>query len=99
MTFFGSILLEEKLVTTQQLVEALVTQSEELASPIRICLDQKLVTPDRLDDAVLEAAEQHATLPEILHRMKLVDSQKAEQKISFEDSCKALGLWTDSIES
>lgn len=79
MTFFGSILLEEKLVTTQQLVEALVTQSEELASPIRICLDQKLVAPDRLVDAVLEAAEQHATLPEILHRMQLVDSQKAEQ--------------------
>lgn len=79
MTFFGNILLEEKLVTTQQLVEALVTQSEELASPIRICLDQKLVAPDRLVDAVLQAAEQHATLPEILHRMKLVDSQKAEQ--------------------
>jgi hypothetical protein len=79
MTFFGNILLDEKLVTTQQLVEALVKQSEELASPIRICLDQKLVAPDRLVDAVLEAAEQHATLPEILHRMKLVDSQKAEQ--------------------
>jgi septal ring factor EnvC (AmiA/AmiB activator) len=79
MTFFGNILLDEKLVTTQQLVEALVTQSEELASPIRICLDQKIVAPDRLVDAVLEAAEQHTTLPEMLHRMKLVDSQKAEQ--------------------
>lgn len=79
MTFFGNVLLEQKLVTAQQLVEALVKQSEELASPIRICLDQKLVAPERLVEAVLQAAEQHATLPEILHRMELVDSQKAEQ--------------------
>ncbi len=79
MTFFGNVLLEQKLVTTQQLVEALVKQSEELASPIRICLDQKLVAPDRLVEAVLQAAEQDATLPEVLHRMNLVDSQKAEQ--------------------
>jgi hypothetical protein len=79
MTFFGNILLEQNLVTAQQLVEALVKQSEELASPIRICLDQKLVSPDRLVEAVLQAAEQNATLPEVLHRMELVDSRKAEQ--------------------
>lgn len=79
MTFFGSMLLEQNLVSPEQLVEALVKQSEELASPIRICLDQKLVPPSRLLEAVLQAAEQHVTLPEVLHKMQLVDGQKAEQ--------------------
>jgi hypothetical protein len=79
MTFFGNVLLEKELVTTRQLVEALVKQSEELASPIRICLDQKLVSPERLVEAVLQAAEQHATLPGILHDMELIDAPKAEQ--------------------
>jgi len=79
MSFFGNLLLEQNLVTPQQLVEALVKQSEELASPIRICLDQNLVPPKQLLEAVLQAAEQHATLPEVLHKLQLVDSQKAEQ--------------------
>jgi hypothetical protein len=79
MTFFGTVLLDQKLVTTAQLVEALVKQSEELASPIRICLQQKLVAPDLLLEAVFQAAEQHATIPDVLHHRQLIDSQKAEQ--------------------
>jgi hypothetical protein len=79
MTFFGTVLLEQQLVTAAQLVEALVQQSEGLASPIRICLQQKLVEPNQLLEAVLQAAEQRATLPDVLHRMQLIDSQKAEQ--------------------
>lgn len=78
MTFFGETLIEEQLVTPEQLTEALVMQSEELASPIRIALDQNLATPHLLLEALFQAAEQHISVPEAMFKSGAVDASKVE---------------------
>ncbi len=73
MSFFGNTLVERKLVSAEQLTEALVIQSEELASPIRICLTHDLLKPMQLVEAVCLAAEEHLTIPDALLHLNYLD--------------------------
>jgi len=78
MSFFGNTLVERNLVSAEQLTEALVIQSEELASPIRICLAHDLLQPMQLVEAICLAAEKHLTIPDALLQLNYLDHDKIE---------------------
>lgn len=73
----------------------------------RYLIDHNNLDPLVFLDAVDQLRRMTPTLPRLMFEHKLLDHEtmlkvfahQAEQKISFESSCKALGVWTESLES
>lgn len=53
MGFFGSELVSKGLISKEDLVTALVTQSEQLYSPIRIAFEDNLLNPQQILEVIL----------------------------------------------
>ena len=73
----------------------------------RYLIDHNNLDPLAFLDAVDQLRRMTPTLPRLMLEHGLLDhdsmlnvfAHQAEQKISFEASCKALGLWTDDLEA
>lgn len=73
----------------------------------RYLLDHNRIDPLAFLDAIDQLRAMTPTLPRLLLDHQLLDvtamlnvfSHQAQQKISFEMSCRALGLWNDKLET
>ncbi len=73
----------------------------------RYLLDHNRMDPLVFLDAVDQLRRMTPTLPRLVLDHRLLDHEtmlkvfahQAQQKISFESSCKALGLWNDKFET
>lgn len=77
MTFFGTTLLEKGFITEEKLVDALVTQSNELPSPLRICFEESLLSADQILDAIA-SREKGEHFPAVCTRLGLWTSQTSD---------------------
>lgn len=78
--YFGEFLLKQKVITEEQLLEALIFQVENLPSFLRVLRDEKIFSPNEIVQLIQLQLESDDDLISVLREKKKID-QKAIQRL------------------